>query len=208
MIAMSSHSTVKNLTLDGLRPKPKDSGTSEPFQNGITAKGNYGDQVDADYLKDLTIQDVTIQNMTGSGITLDLVKGIHITGTQAVTDKTAPMQVTNMGNDGIIGYSVQDMTVEKTLTQVVGHWKRQGVADTNYNIAASMRKMKVPEPDLAFYTRYPNSQNVTIQANVALDNPFWEALDGHSVQKITIQNNVVVGVDRPIVVGGGGLFWK
>ncbi|MBC1797856.1 hypothetical protein HCA55_14035 [Listeria booriae] len=204
MIDMANDTVVRNLTLDGLRAPE----ASMIFhQNGITAKGNYGEGPNPqaptakDYLQNLTIEDVAIQNMAGSGITIDLAKNVTIRGTTAVTAPNHAMKVENVKNDGIIGYSVENMRVENTLTRTIGH-NINGVDGKNYNICATMRKMGHPDPGLAYYVRYPNSRDVTFQHNVVLDNPYWEGLDGHSVQGMTIAQNIVVGVDRAIVVGG------
>ncbi|MBC2189117.1 leucine-rich repeat domain-containing protein [Listeria booriae] len=204
MIDMANDTVVRNLTLDGLRAPE----ASMIFhQNGITAKGNYGEGPNPqaptakDYLQNLTIEDVAIQNMAGSGITIDLAKNVTIRGTTAVTAPNHAMKVENVKNDGIIGYSVENMRVENTLTRTIGH-NINGIDGKNYNICTTMRKMGHPDPGLAYYVRYPNSRDVTFQHNVVLDNPYWEGLDGHSVQGMTIAQNVVVGVDRAIVVGG------
>ncbi|MBC2265406.1 hypothetical protein HCB37_12895 [Listeria booriae] len=204
MIDMANDSVVRNLTLDGLRAPEV---SMSYLQNGITAKGNYGEGPNPqaptakDYLQNLTIEDVTVQNMAGSGITIDLAKNVTIRGTTAVTGSNHAMKVENVKNDGIIGYSVENMRVENTFTRTIGH-NIDGINGRNYNICAAMRKMHHPDPGLAYYARYPNSRDVTFQHNVVLDNPYWEGLDGHSVQGITIAHNVVAGVDRSIVVGG------
>ncbi|MBC1810900.1 hypothetical protein HCA60_00195 [Listeria booriae] len=204
IVDMVNDTTIRNLTLDGLET-PEDSMSSH--QNGITAKGNYSEGPNPqaptakDYLQNLTIEDVTVQNMVGSGITIDLAKNVTIRGTTAVTAPNHAMKVENVKRDGIIGYSVENMRVENTLTRTIGH-NINGMDGKNYNICATMRKMEHPDPGLAYYVRYPNSRDVTFQHNVVLDNPYWEGLDGHSVQGMTIAQNVVVGVDRAIVVGG------
>ncbi|MBC6314397.1 leucine-rich repeat domain-containing protein [Listeria grandensis] len=204
MIDMANDTVVRNLTLDGLQTPVA---SMSYHQNGITAKGNYGEGPNPqaptakDYLQNLTIEDVTVQNMAGNGITIDLAKNVTIRGTTAVTTLNHAMKVENVKRDGIIGYSVENMVVEKTLTKSIGHTDK-GKNGKNYNICASMHKMESPDPGLAYYIRYPNSRNVTFQHNVVLDNPYWEGLDGHSVQGITMDQNVLVGVDRPIVVGG------
>ncbi|MBC1372138.1 hypothetical protein HB847_07110 [Listeria booriae] len=204
MIDMANDTVVRNLTLDGLQAPEASVGS---HQNGITAKGNYGEGPNPqaptakDYLQNLTIEDVTVQNMAGSGITIDLAKNVTIRGTTAVTGSNHAMKVENVKNDGIIGYSVENMRVENTFTRTIGH-NIDGINGRNYNICATMRKMHHPDPGLAYYARYPNSRDVTFQHNVVLDNPYWEGLDGHSVQGITIAHNVVAGVDRSIVVGG------
>ncbi|MBC2317254.1 hypothetical protein HCC18_10350 [Listeria booriae] len=201
MIEMANDTVVRNLTLDGLRVPEA---SMSYLQNGITAKGNYGEgpnpqaPIASDYLHNLTIEDVTIQNMAGNGITIDLAKNVTIRGTTAVTTPNHAMKVENVKRDGIIGYSVENMRVENTLTRTIGH----SMNGKNYNVCATMRKMQHPDPGLAYYARYPNSRDVTFQHNVVLDNPYWEGLDGHSVQGITIAHNVVAGVDRSIVVGG------
>ncbi|MBC2165598.1 hypothetical protein HCB26_03265 [Listeria booriae] len=205
IVDMVNDTTIRNLTLDGLET-PEDSMSSH--QNGITAKGNYGEGPNPqaptakDYLQNLTIEDVTVQNMAGSGITIDLAKNVTIRGTTAVTAPNHAMKVENVKNDGIIGYSVENMRVENTLTRTIGHMESAGKPAQRYNVCATMRKMQHPDPGLAYYARYPNSRDVTFQHNVVLDNPYWEGLDGHSVQGITIAHNVVAGVDRSIVVGG------
>ncbi|MBC1891881.1 hypothetical protein HCA59_08685, partial [Listeria booriae] len=204
LIDMESNTRIRNLTLDGLQSPDK---VTIDIQGGITAKGNYGEGPNTqaptakDYLQNLTIEDVTVQNMAGSGITIDLAKNVTIRGTTAVTAPNHAMKVENVKNDGIIGYSVENMRVENTLTRTIGH-NINGADGKNYNICATMRKMGHPDPGLAYYVRYPNSRDVTFQHNVVLDNPYWEGLDGHSVQGMTIAQNVVVGVDRAIVVGG------
>ncbi|MBC1475926.1 leucine-rich repeat domain-containing protein [Listeria grandensis] len=204
IITMANYTTVRNLTLDGLEQNEI---PSTEIQNGIAVTGNYGEgpnpkpPSEADYLHDILIEDVTIQNMSGTGMTIDLAKKVTIRGTKEVTDNNHAMKVENVGYDGIIGYSVEGMTVEKTLTKAVGHVGKNGIG-RHYNIAASMRKMKIPDPGLAYYVRYPNSRDVTFQNNVVLDNLYWEGIDGHSVQGIKIHQNVLAGVDRPIVVGG------
>ncbi|MBC1811671.1 hypothetical protein HCA60_04065 [Listeria booriae] len=201
MIDMANDTMVRNLTLDGLRVPEA---SMSFLQNGITAKGSYGEGPNPhaptakDYLQNLTIEDVTVQNMAGSGITIDLAKNVTIRGTTAVTTPNHAMKVENVKRDGIIGYSVEDMRVENTLTRTIGH----SMNGKNYNVCATMRKMEHPDPGLAYYVRYPNSRDVTFQHNVVLDNPYWEGLDGHSVQGMTIAQNIVVGVDRAIVVGG------
>ncbi|MBC2241254.1 right-handed parallel beta-helix repeat-containing protein [Listeria booriae] len=205
IVDMVNDTTIRNLTLDGLETL-EDSMSSH--QNGITAKGNYGEGPNPqaptakDYLQNLTIEDVTVQNMAGSGITIDLAKNVTIRGTTAVTAPNHAMKVENVKNDGIIGYSVENMRVENTLTRTIGHMESAGKSAQRYNVCATMRKMQHPDPGLAYYARYPNSRDVTFQHNVVLDNPYWEGLDGHSVQGITIAHNVVAGVDRSIVVGG------
>ncbi|MBC1914027.1 hypothetical protein HCA73_15360 [Listeria booriae] len=201
MIDMANDTMVRNLTLDGLRVPEA---SMSFLQNGITAKGSYGEGPNPhaptakDYLQNLTIEDVTVQNMAGSGITIDLAKNVTIRGTTAVTTPNHAMKVENVKRDGIIGYSVEDMRVENTLTRTIGH----SMNGKNYNVCATMRKMEHPDPGLAYYVRYPNSRDVTFQHNVVLDNPYWEGLDGQSVQGMTIAQNIVVGVDRAIVVGG------
>ncbi|MBC1799411.1 leucine-rich repeat domain-containing protein [Listeria booriae] len=205
MIDMANETVVRNLTLDGLQILGD---VASSLQNGITAKGNYGEGPNPqaptakDYLQNLTIEDVTVQNMAGSGITIDLAKNVTIRGTTAVTAPNHAMKVENVNNDGIIGYSVENMRVENTLTRTIGHMDSAGKPAQRYNVCATMRKMHHPDPGLAYYARYPNSRDVTFQHNVVLDNPYWEGLDGHSVQGITIAHNVVAGVDRSIVVGG------
>ncbi|MBC1559622.1 hypothetical protein HB911_13005 [Listeria booriae] len=205
MIDMADDTVVRNLTLDGLQILGD---VASSLQNGITAKGNYGEGPNPqaptakDYLQNLTIEDVTVQNMAGSGITIDLAKNVTIRGTTAVTTPNHAMKVENVKNDGIIGYSVENMRVENTLTRTIGHMESAGKPAQRYNVCATMRKMQHPDPGLAYYARYPNSRDVTFQHNVVLDNPYWEGLDGHSVQGITIAHNVVAGVDRSIVVGG------
>ncbi|MBC2020575.1 hypothetical protein HCA81_05895 [Listeria booriae] len=205
MIDMANETVVRNLTLDGLQILGD---VASSLQNGITAKGNYGEGPNPqaptakDYLQNLTIEDVTVQNMAGSGITIDLAKNVTIRGTTAVTAPNHAMKVENVKNDGIIGYSVENMRVENTLTRTIGHMDSAGKPAQRYNVCATMRKMQHPDPGLAYYVRYPNSRDVTFQHNVVLDNPYWEGLDGHSVQGMTIAQNVVVGVDRAIVVGG------
>ncbi|MBC1937499.1 hypothetical protein HCA69_14065 [Listeria grandensis] len=201
MIDMANDTVVRNLTLDGLQTPVA---SMSYHQNGITAKGNYGEGPNPqaptakDYLQNLTIEDVTVQNMAGSGITIDLAKNVTIRGTTAVTAPNHAMKVENVKRDGIIGHSVENMLVENTLTRTIGH----SMNGKNYNVCATMRKMEHPDPGLDYYVRYPNSRDVTFQHNVVLDNPYWEGLDGHSVQGMTIAQNVVVGVDRAIVVGG------
>ncbi|MBC1792367.1 leucine-rich repeat domain-containing protein [Listeria booriae] len=205
MIEMANDTVVRNLTLDGLRVPDA---SMSYLQNGITAKGDYGEGPNPqaptakDYLQNLTIEDVTVQNMAGSGITIDLAKNVMIRGITAVTTPNHAMKVENVKNDGIIGYSVENMRVENTLTRTIGHMESAGKPAQRYNVCATMRKMQHPDPGLAYYARYPNSRDVTFQHNVVLDNPYWEGLDGHSVQGITIAHNVVAGVDRSIVVGG------
>ncbi|WP_185512436.1 leucine-rich repeat domain-containing protein, partial [Listeria booriae] len=180
MIDMRSNTMVRNLILDGLQ-SPDEAVVS--IQGGITAKGNYGEGPNlhaptaSDYLQNLTIEDVTVQNMAGSGITIDLAKNVTIRGTTPVTAPNHAMKVENVKNDGIIGYSVENMRVENTLTRTIGH-NINGADGKNYNICATMRKMGHPDPGLAYYVRYPNSRDVTFQHNVVLDNPYWEGLDG------------------------------
>ncbi|MBC6314437.1 leucine-rich repeat domain-containing protein [Listeria grandensis] len=203
-IAMANNTTVRNLTLDGLEQNEI---PSTEIQNGISVRGKYGagsnpkPPNEADYLHDVLIEDVTIQNMSGGGITVDLAKKVTIRGTKEVTANNHAMKVENVGFDGIIGYSVEALTVERTLTKAIGHVGQNGVG-RHYNIAASMRKMKVPDPGLTYYIRYPNSRDVTIQNNVVLDNLYWEGIDGHSIQGLKIHQNILAGVNRPIVVGG------
>ncbi|MBC6316872.1 leucine-rich repeat domain-containing protein, partial [Listeria grandensis] len=205
LIDMESNTKIRNLTLDGLQSPDK---VTTDIQGGITAKGNYGEGSNPqaptakDYLQNLTIEDVAIQNMAGSGVTIDLAKNVTIRGTTAVTVPNHAMKVENVKDDGIIGYSVENMRVENTLTRTIGHMESAGKPAQRYNVCATMRKMQHPDPGLAYYVRYPNSRDVTFQHNVVLDNPYWEGLDGHSVQGMTIAQNVVVGVDRAIVVGG------
>ncbi|MBC1798591.1 hypothetical protein HCA55_17780, partial [Listeria booriae] len=129
MIDMANETVVRNLTLDGLQILGD---VASSLQNGITAKGNYGEGPNPqaptakDYLQNLTIEDVTVQNMAGSGITIDLAKNVTIRGTTAVTAPNHAMKVENVNNDGIIGYSVENMRVENTLTRTIGHMDSAG----------------------------------------------------------------------------------
>ncbi|WP_430535434.1 leucine-rich repeat domain-containing protein [Listeria rocourtiae] len=201
MIDMASYSRVSGITLDGLKSAED---TADSIQNGITAKGHYteGDiptaPSDADYLHDLIIEDTTIQNMAGSGITIDLAKNVTIQGSTVLSDANHAMRVINMGYDGIIGYSVDKMTIDRTLTKTIGHLRRP---NQNYSLCQSMRKMQVNNPGHTYQIRYPVSHQGIISNNVVLDNAY-EGIDGHSVQDYHISNNTVVGVSQAIIVGG------
>lgn len=203
MIDMASYSRVSGITLDGR----KGDAAAHQRQNGITVKGHYteGDSPtapsDTDYLHDIVIEDMTIQNMTGSGIIIDLAKNVIIQGSTEVSDANHAMRVVNMGYDGIIGYSVDNMTLHRTLTKTIGHMKSINIPEQNYNLCQSMRKMRVNNPGHTHQIRYPVSHQGTISHNVVLDNAY-EGIDGHSVQDYHIVANTIVDVQQAIITGG------
>ncbi|PEF43405.1 hypothetical protein CON22_25990 [Bacillus cereus] len=202
IIRMNSHTTMKNIILDGKKGNRK----ANPSQNGIVARGKYAEggegnpPHESDYLEDIIIEDTVIQNITGDGITLDLIRGLTIKGSIAVKDEKCPMQVKNTGNNGIMGYSIENATIKNVLTKKIGDVNDGG---KNYNIALTMQKMNEPPNDgYELQTKYPVSKNVSVTNSVFIDNSNWEGLDTHSGQNMEFTENVFVGIARPIVIGG------
>lgn len=206
IIRMQSHTALKNITLDGEKGNEK----SNSLQNGIVARGHYTEGGEAtlphesDYLKDIMIEDVVIRNVTGDGITLDLIKGLHIKGSKSVAvDGEKRMLVENAGNSGIIGYSIETAEIQNVVTRNIGGENDKGIIGKNYNIALSMRKMKEPpNPGYKLQAKYPISKNVKVRDSVFIDNCYWEGLDTHSGENMEFTNNIFVGIARPIVIGG------
>ncbi|MBC1457736.1 leucine-rich repeat domain-containing protein [Listeria newyorkensis] len=211
LVRLYNYTTIKQLRLDGQRTLT-DKPTSELYyQNGITLHGQYEPEGTvppplSQYQHDILIQDVQIENFNGTGIMADLVYDVTIEGTEAPTPSSHPMAVDNMGHDGIMVYSGKNVRMHQTLVRKLGHDKGDSVRAHFYGIAASMRKISKPNGLEQTISQaqllFPVSENITVEKNVVLENPYWEGIDGHSVQNYTIRENVVIGADRAIVIGG------
>ncbi|EUJ43357.1 cell wall anchor domain-containing protein [Listeria riparia FSL S10-1204] len=211
LVRLYNYTTIKQLRLDGQRDLTDKPTSDLYYQNGITLHGQYEPEGAvppplSQYQHDILIQDVQIENFNGTGIMADLVYDVTIEGTEAPTPSSHPMAVDNMGHDGIMVYSGKNVRIHQTLVRKLGHDKVGTARVHFYGIAASMRKISKPNglgqtisPDQLLF---PVSENITVEKNVVLENPYWEGIDGHSVQNYTIQENVVIGADRAIVIGG------
>ncbi|KGL45767.1 leucine-rich repeat domain-containing protein [Listeria sp. SHR_NRA_18] len=215
LVRLYNYTTIKQLRLDGQRNSSL-SPNGLTYQNGITIHGQYQQEgtippLLSQYQHDIVVQDVQIQNFNGTGIMADLVYDVTIEGTEAPTPSYHPMAVDNMGHDGIMVYSGKNVRMHQTLVRKLGHDKGDSVRAHFYGIAASMRKIKTERPMVSGGTeqiivrdqlRFPLSEDIIVEKNVVLENPYWEGIDGHSVQNYTIRENVVIGADRAIVIGG------
>ncbi|MBC1458122.1 leucine-rich repeat domain-containing protein [Listeria newyorkensis] len=211
LVRLYNYTAIKKLRLDGQLEATDKPISDLYYQNGITLHGQYEPAGTtppslSQYQHDILIQDVQIENFNGTGIMADLVYNIAIEGTEAPTPNHHPMAVDNMGHDGIMVYSGKNVRIHQTLVRKLGHDKVGTARVHFYGIAASMRKISKPNglgqtisPDQLLF---PVSENITVEKNVVLENPYWEGIDGHSVQNYTIQENVVIGADRAIVIGG------
>ncbi|MBC1435566.1 leucine-rich repeat domain-containing protein [Listeria rocourtiae] len=211
LVRLYNYTTIKQLRLDGQRDVTDTPTSDLYYQNGITLHGQYEPEGTvppplSQYQHDIRIQDVQITNFNGTGIMADLVYNVTIEGTAAPTPSYQPMAVDNMGHDGVMVYSGKNVRIHQTMVRKLGHEKDKGVRSHFYGIAASMRKVsgyvEGQQVIVRDQLRFPLSENITVEKNVVLDNPYWEGIDGHSVQGYTIQENVVIGADRAIVIGG------
>ncbi len=211
LVRLYNYTTIKQLRLDGQRTLTDKSPSDLYYQNGITLHGQYEPEGIvppplSQYQHDILIQDVQIENFNGTGIMADLVYDVTIEGTEAPTPRYHPMAVDNMGHDGIMVYSGKNVRMHQTLVRKLGHDKGDSVRAHFYGIAASMRKVSGYSGEQSVIVRdqlrFPLSEDITVEKNVVLENPYWEGIDGHSVQNYTIRENVVIGADRAIVIGG------
>ncbi|MBC1292581.1 leucine-rich repeat domain-containing protein [Listeria booriae] len=211
LVRMYNYTTIKQLRLDGQRHLTENSTSDMYYQNGITLHGQYEPEGIVPpslsrYQHDILIQDVQIENFNGTGIMADLVYDVMIEGTEAPTPSSHSMAIDNVGHDGIMIYSGKNVRIHQTLVRKLGHDKVGATRAHFYGIAASMRKISKPNGLEQAISQaqllFPASENITVEKNVVLENPYWEGIDGHSVQNYTIHENVVIGADRAIVIGG------
>ncbi|WP_181675686.1 right-handed parallel beta-helix repeat-containing protein [Listeria rustica] len=166
---------------------------------------------------DVTIQDMTIRNMGGTGIYMEFVDNIKIIGSSQVKGAETN-RLENLGYAGIAGYSANNVDVDRTLVSDVGvsgqqaygmafSWKK-GTTDANQLAEDDPSRFptttegKAAQSNATYTQGYYRSQHDTVTNSTIMNIPTWEGLDTHSGYDINFKNNRLLGVRFPIVVGG------
>ena len=160
----SSHTSVRNLTLDG----PSTSSVYVGNEVGIKAHG----QSSESYLTDLRLENLEISNYGFQGIRLQWVAGAFVSRNF----------VRRIGYAGVHCYSCTDVLVDHNKVQSIS----PGTSGNAYGISFT-HGGQVPS------AANPASRRCVADGNIVVDVPVWKGLDTHDGQSITFSNNMVEG---------------